>query len=337
MNKESQMSASGGMPIEQIALRSVDLDDLFFVITFAPDLAPLQASISRAGILQPPIVQQTSPAGRYRVVSGHKRFLAARNLGVEEVSVRISTKERDLQLFRMNLEENLGSRQLNVVEKALALDKLDRLLNQDRETILREYLPALGLGSDAKTLDLYLSLAQLEDETKKALASDKLSIATAQQLTTLSSADRTAFVGLIDALSPGKSLQRELLILLTDLARKESMPFGDLLAQKEIVSALDEEDARAPLRARRVRQLLMKRRYPRYSQALEQFETLKKKLRLPSQISLRETPFFEDQSWRLTVTFRNREDLEAARKALEGLAENPLVDRLLRFTLQEPE
>jgi ParB/RepB/Spo0J family partition protein len=337
MNKESQMSASGGMPIEQIALRSVDLEDFFFVITFAPDLSSLHASIARGGLLHPPILQPTISKGHYRVVSGYKRLLALQKLGADEVSACISTGEDDLSLFLMNLEENLGSRQLNVIEKALALDKLSRQFGLSREDILGKYLPRLELGSDPKTLDLYLSIAQLEDEIKRALASDRLSVAAAQQLTSLPLADRMTFIRLVEALRLGKSLQRELLVLLTDLARKEKTSFSEILAPVKVASAMKGKAAQAPLQARRVRQLLIERRYPRYSQAVERFEKLRERLQLPAHILLQAPPFFEGQSWRLVVTFRNREELEAARKALDALADNPLADELLHFSLQEPE
>jgi ParB-like chromosome segregation protein Spo0J len=325
------------MPLKQISLEAIDLQDLFFVITFAPDMGQLRDSIARVGILHPPTVQEISPAGRHRIVSGYKRLKTLEILGTKKVTAHISPSENELQLFLLNLEENLGTRPLNTVEKALALDKLVRQFGLSRETILRDHLPALNLGSDPDTLDLYLSLSELEDEIKVGLATNRIAIVTAHELTTLAPTDRLAFVQLVDTLSLGKNPQREFLALLTDLGRQEKSSIGEILKEEDFLSEIRNEKTQTPLRAKRVRELLIRRRYPRYSQVVEQFEALKKKLRFPPHVSLRTSPFFEGQDYKLMITFRSREQLAIAQKAIKDIAETSVLAELFEFTLGDGE
>jgi ParB-like chromosome segregation protein Spo0J len=335
MNTDFALKKGGetSLPLVEISFSKVNLLDLTHVITFAPDLAPLKRSIARAGILHPLILQKICESGRYRIVSGYKRLKVLESLGGEKVMAYISTSKEDLQLFLLGLEENLGTRLLNTVEKSLVLSKLVRQFGLSREAILQEHLPSLGLGSDPKTLDLYLSISDWSDEIKNALASDRISLALAQQLAALCSEDRRAFSWLIEELRLGKSLQREFLALLLDLAAKEKTSLSSLLEDEQLVPLINDPVVQASIRAQRVREALIRRRYPTLAQATERFEELKKRLKLPPHMSLKTSPFFEGEDWQFSVTFRNREELEAARKALQRLAEDPFFNQLLHFHL----
>lgn len=333
MNTDAQFSKGlvTSLPLAEVSFSMVNLLDLTHVITFAPDLAPLKRSIARAGILHPLILQEIGQSGRYRIVSGYKRLRVLEILGGEKVIAYISTAEEDLQLFLLGLEENLGTRPLNTVEKSLVLSKLARQFGLSREVILREHLPSLGLGSDPTTLDLYLSISDWSDEIKNGLASDRISLALAQQLAALCPEDRRAFSRLIEELRLGKSLQREFLALLLDLSAREKTSLSSMIEDEQFVLLINDPVVQAPIRARRVREALIRRRYPTFAQAMERFEELKKRLNLPPHTSLKASPFFEGEDWQFSVTFRNREELEAARKALHRLAEDPFFNQLLHF------
>lgn len=325
------------MPLRKIPLEAVDLQDLTLVITYGPHLGPLKNSIARVGILHPPILQEIPRSGRYRIVSGYKRLRAAEALGIKSITAHLAPGGDDVGLFLLGLHENLGTRPLNIVEKSLALNKLADQFRLSREEILTDHLPALGLGSDPKTLDLYLSLSGLEDEIKEELATGHLSLSTADQLSNLSPADRLAYCHLVTALGLGKNLQREFLTLLADLSRIQKTTMSALLTGDEIKSLAQNPKVQAPVRAQRIRELLIRRRYPRLSRAADEFHKLKKKLKLPPHLSLTASPFFEGRDYRLTVVFRSREQLAAVRKALDDMADNPLLAELLELTVRSGE
>jgi ParB/RepB/Spo0J family partition protein len=325
-------------PRKIIPLRSVDLEDRFFVITFAPDLDALRNSLARVGMMHPPLVQTAGPDGRYRVVAGYRRIRAARELGWSRLAVELAlAEESDLELFLLGLDESLGTRTLNVVEKALALDKLRRQFDRTEKEVLSSHLPRLGLGSDPKTLALYLSLAGLEVEIQHGLAAGELSLSAAHRLTERTPEEGLAFCRLLRQLRPGKNLQRELLTLLADIGRREKTTIDRLLAEEEIVTLIENADIPAPQRTKEIRKVLMRRRYPYYSQTMERYEQLRRQFRLPPQMTLSPPPYFENRDWRLSITFRSREELEQGQKTLGELIDHPLLGRLLKFPPEKEE
>jgi hypothetical protein len=263
--------------------------------------------------------------------------MVLKDLGAETVTAHLSRPGSDLALFSLCLAENLGTRPLNLVEKSLALDRLVYQFGLSQEDVAQHHLPTLGLGTDPETLDLYLTLASLEDDIKESLVKDRIPIAVARRLTGLEPADRLAFHGLIVNLVLGKNLQPQILTLLVDIARIEKSSLSQLLEEEEIHGLVHDRTLQAPVRAGRVREALYRRRYPRYSQAVEQFRTLKKKLRLPARVSLMPPPYFEDQTYRLTISFESKRQLLAAQKALKDMADSSTLVELLNFTLREEE
>lgn len=324
-------------PLGEVALQSIDLEDRALMITFAPRLEALRASIAKVGILHPPLLQATSPPGRYRVASGYKRIMVLKDLGAETVTAHLYPSGNDLALFSLGLAENLGTRPLNLVEKSLALDRLIHLFGLSREDVAQQHLPTLELGTDPETLDLYLSLASLEDDIKESLVRDRISIATAQRLAGLAPADRLAFHRLITDLVPGKNRQLQILTLLLDIVRIERAALSRLLEENEIQRLVHDQTVQTPVRARRVQEALHRRRYPRFSQAEQQFQELKKKLKLPAHVSLMPPPYFEDQTYRLTITFQSQKQLLAAQKALKDISDSSVLPELLNFALREEE
>jgi ParB family chromosome partitioning protein len=85
-------------------------------------MAELVASIKEIGILQPPVVRQTS-AGRYELIMGERRFRAAKLAGLRSIPV-IIRQTADNELLREALIENIHRSQLNPLEEAAAYTQL---------------------------------------------------------------------------------------------------------------------------------------------------------------------------------------------------------------------
>jgi ParB family chromosome partitioning protein len=85
-------------------------------------MTELVASIKEIGILQPPVVRQTS-AGRYELVMGERRFRAAKLAGLRSIPV-IIRQTPDNELLREALIENIHRSQLNPLEEAAAYTQL---------------------------------------------------------------------------------------------------------------------------------------------------------------------------------------------------------------------
>jgi len=85
-------------------------------------LNELIASIKEIGILQPPVVRQTS-AGKYELVMGERRYRAAKAAGLKSIPV-IIRQTPDNELLREALIENIHRSQLNPLEEGAAYSQL---------------------------------------------------------------------------------------------------------------------------------------------------------------------------------------------------------------------
>lgn len=118
-------------------------------------LGELQASISRHGVLQPILVRKGSGGG-YIIVSGERRFQAARQAGLLTIPAILT----DGNPAEISIIENLLRENLTAIEEAEAIEQL--------RTINNYQLSDLGtiLGKAVSTLSEILSLNRLPEEVK---------------------------------------------------------------------------------------------------------------------------------------------------------------------------
>lgn len=118
-------------------------------------LSELQASIARHGVLQPILVRKGS-GGAYIIVSGERRFQAARLAGLATIPA-ILTEGNPAEI---SIIENLLRENLTAIEEAEAIEQL--------RTINNYQLSDLGtiLGKAVSTLSEILSLNRLPEEVK---------------------------------------------------------------------------------------------------------------------------------------------------------------------------
>ena len=86
------------------------------------ELNELVASIKEIGILQPPVVRETS-TGKYELIMGERRYRAAKAAGLTTIPV-IIRQTADNELLRAALIENIHRSQLNALEEAAAYSQL---------------------------------------------------------------------------------------------------------------------------------------------------------------------------------------------------------------------
>lgn len=90
---------------------------------FDPDaLSDLAESIATHGILQPITVRRL-PSGYYQIISGERRWRAARQAGLNEVPVLVIEAD-DRKVMELSLIENLQREDLNPMEEAAGFQKL---------------------------------------------------------------------------------------------------------------------------------------------------------------------------------------------------------------------
>jgi ParB family chromosome partitioning protein len=143
-------------------------------------LEELIASIKEIGILQPPVVRQTTP-GKYELIMGERRFRAAKAAGLKTIPV-IIRQTPDNELLREALIENIHRSQLNALEEAAAYSQLLTDFNCTHEELAQK------LGRSRPLISNTIRLMNLPTSVQQKLASGVLSAGHARALLGLSDA-----------------------------------------------------------------------------------------------------------------------------------------------------
>jgi ParB family chromosome partitioning protein len=143
-------------------------------------LNELIASIKEIGILQPPVVRQTTP-GKYELVMGERRFRAAKAAGLKTIPV-IIRQTPDTELLREALIENIHRSQLNALEEAAAYSQLLTDFNCTHDELAQK------LGRSRPLISNTIRLMNLPTSVQQKLASGVLSAGHARALLGLSDA-----------------------------------------------------------------------------------------------------------------------------------------------------
>ena len=98
-------------------------------------LEQLANSIRKNGIIQPIAVRlNKSENGKYEIVAGERRWLAAQRAGLHEIPVRI-LELSDVESLEVAIVENIQRDDLNPVEEARGYKRLNEEFNYDHENI----------------------------------------------------------------------------------------------------------------------------------------------------------------------------------------------------------
>lgn len=137
------------------------------------DLAPLVASISRQGLLQPLLVR---PKGEmYEIIAGERRWRAAQRAGLTKIPVIVMAVD-DQKMLEIALIENMQRKDLNPIEKALALRELCRRFDLTQEAV------AERVSLDRTTVTNLLRLLDLPPEIQLDVSRETISAGHARAL-----------------------------------------------------------------------------------------------------------------------------------------------------------
>jgi ParB/RepB/Spo0J family partition protein len=141
-------------------------------------ISRLAASIKQHGILQRLLVRPVN--GRFMVVAGHRRLMAAQAAGLKRVPVEI--RDIDEETARaLQIIENLHREDVTPLDEAKAFD---RLRGEDRNI---EDIAAL-VGHSSRYVAQRLSLVNLTSQAKKALRDGSIRLGTAYALARITNA-----------------------------------------------------------------------------------------------------------------------------------------------------
>ena len=136
--KEQNKDQKSVVVIQQKQVPIIDLVRNRFqprVIFNEEKLVELSESIKKSGMIQPIAVREdkTDP-GRYEIVAGERRWLAAQKAGLHDVPVTILDID-DNESLEIAIVENIQRENLNVIEEAKGYLRLNKEFGYDQEKI----------------------------------------------------------------------------------------------------------------------------------------------------------------------------------------------------------
>ena len=152
-------------------------------ITFDTEaLEELADSIRTLGIIQPLTLRQCGPQ-QYQIISGERRFRAAKAAGLSQVPAYIRQAD-DAAMLEMAIVENIQREDLDPIETALSFQ---RLIDECK---LTQEAMALRVGKKRATVTNYLRLLKLPEEMQKDLKTGRISVGHAKVLLGIDDRDR---------------------------------------------------------------------------------------------------------------------------------------------------
>lgn len=313
------------MRVKQLPLNQIFLENERFRISYYFSLERMILSLKSVGLINPPLVCFRD--NHFILVSGWKRVLACREISLSPIPVQVSEEEDELKTFQLAFFENLASREFNLIEKAEILSKLKEF-GETEEKIVRQFLPLLGIPSTFSHLDTFLSFSGFEPELKKLIVEKKMPFSSARLLSEFKPRGRKLLLPLL--LPLGQNKQKELLEDLQEVSRKSDIPAEKLLASKEIQDALKSERLSPLQKSDKIRLLLKRKRYPSLSSMRDSFDSLLKRIDWPKEISVKSSPFFEDEDVSVSFTFRNNVEFQRHLRKLQKLASKKEFSNLFK-------
>lgn len=140
----------------------------------AEALEELSASIQSQGIIQPIVVRRLELGG-YEIIAGERRWRAAKQAGLKQVPCLIKNVQ-DRAAIAMALIENIQREDLNAIEEAQALERL-----QDEFKLTHQQVADV-IGKSRTTVSNLLRLNQLADGVKRLVETKQLDMGHARAL-----------------------------------------------------------------------------------------------------------------------------------------------------------
>lgn len=181
------MPAAPSGSMNEIAVSEIEVNPFQPRQHFDPTaLSELSESIKIHGIIQPITVRKLA-RNQYQLISGERRFQAAKLAGLTSIPAYVRSAD-DQQMLEMALIENIQRENLNPIEIALSYQRLITECNLKQE--------ALGdrVGKNRSTVTNYLRLLKLPPDIQIALRDNKLSMGHARAIISVDSPETQLYI-----------------------------------------------------------------------------------------------------------------------------------------------
>lgn len=168
-----------GSHIENIPLEYIETNPFQPRTEFEPsNLQELSESIKTLGIIQPLTVRSMGD-GQFQIISGERRFRAAKMAGIAEIPVYIRVAD-DQGMLEMALVENIQREDLNALEVGLSFHRLIQECNLTQEEL------STRVGKSRSSISNYIRLLKLPPEIQNGIRNQLISMGHARALAGIS-------------------------------------------------------------------------------------------------------------------------------------------------------
>ncbi len=291
------------------------------------DYSSLIQSIKELGITTPLILKPLVDE-KFQIICGHRRAHAAKELGIEIIPAwHISKNSSEAELIRLNLVEN--NRTYDDIECGNILAKLVDCKTSEN-SIIKEYMPMIGLERSKNLFDQYLRSAQLEKSLQKILHELSIPIRIYNVCFSWKPNCQNAVGDILVKLRPGVNKVRFLLETTDEIGRRETIAPGKILKEKQI-DELFESGETAGIIFDKIQEYLFQRRFPELDRLKTNVILARDKLKLLDQIKIKTSNSFENGDIRLEIKFSTLEEITSYSKNLSEVAQSEEMKELINL------
>lgn len=298
------------MLLQHLPLSSLNLADDSYRMTFAPELESLKRSIRAVGLIQPINVRHT-PENTYQIVTGYKRALVMQELGRQSIPALVH-EPADLsptQAFLWNLHDNASTRQLNVIEKSLALAKLQQFYSVSEDDLASQFLPLIGEDPSYKVLHQLLSLGALTEPLKNYVVQYDVALSASSRIAEFSPSTQQELLSVLSQIRPSTGKLNELLTLIREISARDGLTVEEILSRYQLMQVVADQSTTAADKVRALRQALKGLRLPQLTERQRQLSSLIDNLDLPDSARIVADPYFESDQIKLECRFSHPDEV----------------------------
>lgn len=291
-------------------------EDFPFCCRYRPASPVLQESIAKRGVLTALVVTKDA---RPAIVSGHRRYQAARKAGIREIPVfEIQENFGGGDYFILAVLSNWNQNWPDL-DRAWTLHRAKEKFHLAENDLTELILPALGLPAGKYILNQYQSVAGLDRSILDLMAEDKLPFRGSQILSRFSPEDQRQWSSVI---LPRAALTTNQLLKagewLCDLLKKERLTLSDFMGKYGLGEILYHPEADRRQKAKNLYEMIRHLRFPRLAEYEKKFQTLSKSLQGDfRELKLEAPESFEAQGFNLHARIRDGRALANILKVLE--------------------
>lgn len=312
---------------EDIKIESINTEDTFYKITTCNEIEELSNSIRDLGIINPPVLVHEKD--QFSIVSGFRRIGAAIRSGLPKIQVKlINAPKESLACAKIAISDNSYQRKLNQIEQARAIHLLKHFYRSPKE--ISDVAGGLSLPANQSIIEKLITIAGTDQTIQDYILSDTLSMTTALRIDQLNEKYKIPIAGFIQSLNVSLNIQREILILLTEISKREDKNLLEILSEKSVTKIMNDDNMELKQKTVQIRKLLRMRRFPELVFAEDAFSDCVKNLKLVPAIKLTPPKDFEGTTYSLQIVFNSYKEILQHRKQFNEIIDNPFFKQLLK-------